>query len=315
MHINNVDYIQIFNFSHQPNQFPALMITYENLHDTLSFYSIDCNKSYYISSGKTIFEFPEIPFRMDYYALCICTSGEINLEIDNKDYQLEINNFLVSAPSTIIRFVNTSKDFKMKLLFFDKTFMLKNIADPFIIEKMNLFSDNSYSIVKTNNKNTFSLLNLMSYLEKKTEQKGKFTEEIIRTIIFNLLLEVAEIIDKGDHQQEKEESKKDLYLKFSKLIRENIQQYRTVQFYADQLFVSSKYLIEIVKKASGKTPHVVIDEALLKEAYIMLGTPDITIAEIAFQLQFNSPSAFGRFFKKHTSFSPSEYRNKENIRS
>ena len=70
-----------------------------------------------------------------------------------------------------------------------------------------------------------------------------------------------------------------------------------------------------IKKASGKTPHEVIDETLLKEAYVMLGNPDITISEIAFDLQFNSASAFGRFFKKHTALSPSEYRNKENIQS
>jgi AraC-like DNA-binding protein len=71
----------------------------------------------------------------------------------------------------------------------------------------------------------------------------------------------------------------------------------------------------VVKKASGKTPHQVIDEILLKEAYIMLGNSAVTISEIAFELQFNSASAFGRFFKKHTSCSPSEYRNKENILS
>jgi AraC-like DNA-binding protein len=73
--------------------------------------------------------------------------------------------------------------------------------------------------------------------------------------------------------------------------------YRTVQFYAEQLCISNKYLIEIIKKSSGKTPHEVIDEALLKEAYVMLGNPELTISEIAFELQFNSASAFGRFFK------------------
>lgn len=288
------------------------MITYENLQDTLSFYSIDCHKSYYISSGKTIFEFPDTPFRMDYYAICICTGGEIDLEIDSNQYHLGINSCLISAPSTIVRFMNTHKDFTMKLLFFDKNFLLKNISDPFIIEKMNLFHNNSYSLLKTNNKNASILIDLMGYMEKKAEQKGKYSEEIIRTTIFNLLLEVAEILNNADDNlQEKEEGKTDLYLRFCKLVRENIHHYRTVQLYADHLFVSSKYLIEIVKKATGKTPHEVIDEALLKEAYVLLGTPEITISEISFQLQFNSSSAFGRFFKKQTSLSPSEYRKKK----
>ena len=253
---------------------------------------------------------------MDYYALCICTAGEIHIEIDRQKYRVSTDSFLVAAPSTIVKFLRTSEDFMMKLLFFDKNFLIKNISNPFIIEKMNLFSKGSYSIVKTTAKNSAQLQNLLEYLKKKSRKQGKFTEEIIRTIIFNLLLETAEIVEKeNDSQPEKEEGKKDLYLKFSKLIRENIREQRTVQFYADQLCVSNKYLIEIIKKASGKTPHEVIDETLLKEAYVMLGDPNKTISEIAFELQFNSASAFGRFFKKHTSLSPSEYRIQENIQS
>lgn len=293
------------------------MVTYENLHDTLSFYSIDCRQSYYISSGKPIFEFPKTPFRMDYYALCVCTAGEIHIEIDRQKYKVDVHSFLIAAPSTIVKFGKTSNDFTMKLLFFDKNFLIKNISNPFIIEKMNLFSKGSYSIIKTTAKNSSQLQNLLDYLDKKSKKQGKFTEEIIRTIIFNLLLEAAEIIEQenSSNPDKKEEGKKDLYLKFSKLIRENITRERMVQFYADQLHVSNKYLIEIIKKASGKTPHEVIDEALLKEAYVMLGNPDMTISEIAFELQFNSASAFGRFFKKHTTLSPSEYRIKENIQS
>ncbi|WP_292010332.1 helix-turn-helix domain-containing protein [Chryseobacterium sp.] len=290
------------------------MRTYESLHDTLSFYHINCQESYYISSGKAIFNFPDLPFRIDYYALCICTSGEINIEIDKQKYQIGIHHFFISAPSTIIKFLSTSEDFKMKLLFFDKNFLIKNISNPFIIEKMNLFNKGSYSIVKADDKNAALITDSMRYMKKKTRLKGKFTEEIIRSSIFNLLLEVAEFMNKEQLiNSKKKESKKDLFLKFRQLVQEKIQQCRNVQYYADQLFVSNKYLIEIVKKSSGKTPHQIIDETLLREAYVLLGNPDITISEIAFELQFNSASAFGRFFKKHTSYSPSEYRINENI--
>ncbi len=291
------------------------MISYENLQDTLSFYHIDCRESYYISSGNPVSGFPETSFRIDYYALCICTGGNADLEIDNRKYHVNATSLLVAAPSTIVRFLKTSSNFKMKLLFFDKNFLIKNISNPFIIEKMNLFSEGSYSLVKTTEKNSLQIQNLLDYLKKKSRKQGKFTEEIVRTIIFNLLLETAEIIDKEHDIPEKEECNKDVYLRFSRLIRENIRQQRSVQFYADQLFISRKYLIEIIKKASGKTPHEVIDETLLKEAYVMLGNPAVNISEIAFQLKFNSASAFGRFFKKYTSISPSEYRIRENIRS
>ncbi|WP_211229762.1 helix-turn-helix domain-containing protein [Olivibacter sitiensis] len=131
----------------------------------------------------------------------------------------------------------------------------------------------------------------------------------------NLLLEVASVMDGQRTETEKEivQDTNNLFYKFTELVQENVTAHQDVQFYADQLFITSKYLISIVKKATGKTPHVIIDEYLLKEAYILLGYPEKTISQIAFDTGFNSPSSFGRFFKKHASISPQEYRKRQSL--
>lgn len=291
------------------------MKPYENLHDTLLFYGVDCQDSYYISTGNPIFKFPDKPFRMDYYAFCICISGQLLIEIDNKQYIVNENSFLISAPTTIVRFGDLSDDFVMKLLFFDKNFLLKHISNPFIIEQLLLFQNISYSIIKTSNESAEVLLKLLEYLKEKTQTKRKFTDDIARTIIFSLLLEIAEVKCEENYHTPLvlKEEKNEIYLHFVRLVQENILQSMSVQYYADKLFVSNKYLIEIVKNNSGKTPHQIIDETLLKEAFMLLGDSALTISEIAFKLQFNSISAFGRFFKKHVSISPSEYRIREKL--
>jgi len=291
------------------------MKPYENLHDTLLFYGVDCQDSYYISTGTPIFKFSDNPFRMDYYAFCICMSGQLLIEIDNNQYIVNENSFLISAPTTIVRFGDLSDDFVMKLLFFDKNFLLKHISNPFIIEQLLLFQNISYSIIKTSNESAEVLLKLLEYLKEKTQTKRKFTDDIARTIIFSLLLEIAEVKCEENYHTPLvlKEEKNEIYLHFVRLVQENILQSMSVQYYADKLFVSNKYLIEIVKNNSGKTPHQIIDETLLKEAFMLLGDSALTISEIAFKLQFNSISAFGRFFKKHVFISPSEYRIREKL--
>ena len=94
---------------------------------------------------------------------------------------------------------------------------------------------------------------------------------------------------------------------------DNITQHKAVRYYAQKLHVSNKYLIEIVKKAAGKTPHEIIDAHLLKEAVVLLGNPAVNITDIAYRLRFNSVSAFGRFFKKHASISPTDYRRLQKL--
>ena len=286
------------------------MKNHENLQDTLSFYNIDCQNSFYISTGESIFKFPEKPFRMDYYAFCICTQGEIDLKINTIKYKISVGSLFCSAPSTIVHFLNATNDFQMQLVFFEKNFLLTNITDPFIIEKMGLFQKDLYSIVNTSKKNTEVLLDIVEKLKEKEINRGVFTQQIIRTLIFYLLLEIGEIIQNTNPNTiAGNDSQINLYLRFNKLIQKNILKQKSVQFYANLLCISNKYLIEVTKKTTGKTPHQVLDESLLKEAFVLLGNPELSVSEIAYKLQFNSISAFGRFFKKQTTISPSEYRS------
>ncbi len=288
--------------------------THESLQDTLSFFGVNCHRPYYISSGNPIFEYPSNAFRIDYYAICICTAGDIDIQVDNQEYHISTNHILVSAPTTIIRFSQVSPDFRMKLLFFDKAFLLKHIVNPFFIEQLGLFKNSTFTIVSYQDKQIDKLLKLIDYLKEVTLRTTHFTADIIRTIIFNLLLEIADELASKDHNTtESGQETNNLFYKFTDLVQRHSNQYKEVQYYADQLFISNKYLIQVVKRASGKTPHEIIDEHVLKEAYVLLGNLEKTISEISYEIGFNSISAFGRFFKKYATLSPSEYRKRQNM--
>ncbi|WP_409415799.1 helix-turn-helix domain-containing protein [Flavobacterium sp. PS2] len=82
----------------------------------------------------------------------------------------------------------------------------------------------------------------------------------------------------------------------------------SVQFFADALCVTPGYLNKIVKQITDKTAKDLICEGLLIEAKILLKNSQITIFNIADELEFNNYSSFSTFFKRHTSLSPSEYR-------
>jgi len=287
------------------------MKSYKNIHDTLSFFKLNCDAPYYISSGKPLNSLPIDPFRIDYYMISICRSGCVDLIIDNQEVTISKNEILMAAPSTIIQFVKISDDFLMKLLFFDKNFLLKNVSDSFIIERFAFFKQNSFNIFNSDEEKNGKILHLLDYLDEKSKKESVFKEEIIRTIIFNILLETGELLyqSKTTITNQFQETK-ELYFKFIKLLKEKITEQRDVKFYAATLCISNKYLIQITKKAADKTPHQIIDEMLVKEAYFMLNNPTYNISEIAFQLNFSSTASFSRFFKQNTGFRPNDFKEK-----
>ena len=99
-----------------------------------------------------------------------------------------------------------------------------------------------------------------------------------------------------------------LQRKFVQLIDNYYIDKRTVQEYADMLSITANYLSQSVKQASGKNALTFIAERLATEARSLIRYTDFDIAEIAYQLNFSDPANFGKFFKKQTGLSPSEFR-------
>ena len=80
--------------------------------------------------------------------------------------------------------------------------------------------------------------------------------------------------------------------------------------YAKMLLVSADHLNRIIKSNSDNTAHGLIDEMLLRETKAYLLHTELSIAEIAYKLEFSDPSHFNKFFKKLTDLTPLQFRNK-----
>lgn len=78
----------------------------------------------------------------------------------------------------------------------------------------------------------------------------------------------------------------------------------TVQYVADELQLSSRYLSDLLRSISGQNTQQFIHEKLIEKAkeYIVKGT--LSVSEIAYKLGFEHPQSFNKLFKKKTNISP-----------
>lgn len=82
---------------------------------------------------------------------------------------------------------------------------------------------------------------------------------------------------------------------------------KKVQDYAEILCVSDKHLNEIVKRQTGKSASTLIYRQLITEAKRLLNS-GLTVKEVGFELKFDDPAHFSKFFKTQTGSSPSDFR-------
>lgn len=81
-----------------------------------------------------------------------------------------------------------------------------------------------------------------------------------------------------------------------------------VQFIADTLNISSKYLSSLLKQLTGQTTQQHIHEKLIEKAKEKLSTTDLSVSEIAYALGFEHSQSFSKLFKVKTKQSPLEFR-------
>ena len=83
---------------------------------------------------------------------------------------------------------------------------------------------------------------------------------------------------------------------------------RTAKDYADRLAVHVNHLNKVLKEATGSTTTEIISNRIMQEAKILLRQTHWSISEVAYTLGYDDLAHFSKYFKKHTSFTPMEFR-------
>jgi AraC-like DNA-binding protein len=95
------------------------------------------------------------------------------------------------------------------------------------------------------------------------------------------------------------------------LIEQHFRTERKASFYAKKLHISTRTLTDILKRKLNTTATRLIHQRLLLEAKHVLSQQEKSIKTIAFDLHFEEPGHFSRFFKKATGFTPEQFRAKQ----
>lgn len=102
---------------------------------------------------------------------------------------------------------------------------------------------------------------------------------------------------------------RELFNRFMMLLEKDYKISRDVNYYAEKLNISSKYLTNIVSQVTGHTPKTIIDQYVILQLKMHLKRTTQSIKEMAWEFHFADVSFFCRYFKKHTGLTPQQIRS------
>jgi AraC-like DNA-binding protein len=265
---------------------------------------------FFITDEKQLLSLSEFPYRSDGYIIGICTRGTAQVEVNLQVYQARADAMLLATPFHVLRIYDSSDDFLCRFIVFSKAFLTENNVNSHFLESFSYFKSASIPVIYPEQEDVKVLQNIYSLIKETLErEEHPYRVEMSRNTLNMLLYEVAFIYEK-QHLiiKGKQTRKQELNMLFQELVFHHYKEHRNVQYYADALFVSPKHLTETIKEVTGRTAGEWIDDAVILEAKVLLRNHDISIARVAENIHFPDQSSFGKYFKKHTGMSPSDYR-------
>jgi AraC family transcriptional regulator, transcriptional activator of pobA len=240
----------------------------------------------------------------------LCTSGTANFRLENKFYSIQKNDIIIALPSAALNDLKYSKKFKASCLsiFFD--LLSKNNPDIGWGIKAYMFSKENPVVHLSETDVEKCLTNFKLLNDKYNDDQHRFQKEIVNFQLQMFVMDMWNIFSKKIEERKIDNQKGSLFERFLQLVQEHCMEKREVEFYADQLFITPKYLTEVCKKSSAKTASEWIQNYTTQRLILLLENRKLDFAEIADKLNFSSASFFSRYVRKVLGVSPSEYRQR-----
>jgi len=131
--------------------------------------------------------------------------------------------------------------------------------------------------------------------------------DMIKLLLMQLFL-ITEHSCKRSSKKAIPQQKQTLLRNFRRLIDQHYLSIKLPKQYADLLYVTPNHLNALCQDLLGKTAGELIRDRILLEAKRLLTNADMTVSEIAYNLNFQDNSYFNRFFKKYVGLTPDDFR-------
>lgn len=247
------------------------------------------------------------PHRAEFYHIFWIQKGKAEYYIDFQLVKIKADSFLFINKDKVQAKDNKSRH-DGKLLLFTDNFFAKSEEDTKYLHNTILFND-LLDVPVIDVSATPALPVIFTEIERElSESKDAFQYDILQNLLHNLLL----IAERERRRQGFKEIIKgadlDYIILFRDLLNSKFKTLKSVSGYAALMNVSEKRLTNATVKTLDTTPKAMIDERILLEAKRLLVHTNLSIKELGYELGFEEPTNFIKYFRKHTDKTPIEFK-------
>ena len=250
-----------------------------------------------------------VPRRNHDIIIGLCLAGESNYTLNTEEHIVRPDDALIIPNGQVIDACVRKPGTSGVGIMMSPDFFQEVVGDMREISSLILFSRN-HPVFRLSARERVSIMNYFRLIKEKVDDDALlFRKDVVRHLVAAMICEIGNAIDRIQHSSEPAVTRADaIFTDFIRLVEQNYKQERRVSWYGEQLCITPKYLSEMVKQVSRRTPNEWIDTYVTTELRVQLRSTTKSIKEIARDMNFPNQSFLGKYFKEHVGMSPMTYR-------
>jgi AraC family transcriptional activator of pobA len=243
------------------------------------------------------------PRKLTSYFIVLIDSGSITYKLDLQDITLTDGQLLFAMPNQVFTPPPKTASLKyFKVLFDENTLALLPQQFPFLVNPLNSQTIIFDNVTRARVTKVFEILNQILHIDEHPADT-----EIILAYLNSLLTDLNSAYFKNTEPVNILNNNLSKFIEFKLMVETHLTEQPSVNAIAEKLALTTNSLYRIVKEYSGVSPKDFFTNRLMIEAQRKLQYAPLSVKELAYELGFNDPDYFSRFFKKCTGKSVSEF--------
>lgn len=246
-----------------------------------------------------------------------CQRGSVEVSLEGCHYHIKPGDVYIYMASTLVHLLHKSEDAEGIMVEVDFYYILPIVNKVINVESQLFMRKNPCVSLSGEQCAHFEYLlnNLWDRInaedcQKENVQYQHLKLELIKSMGQTICYEILNMYFTNQPLQPLQQGKKDVvFQNFMLSLFRFCRKERDVSFYARMQHITPRYFSAIIKEKTGDSALQWIVRMVITEAKQLLEESDLSIKEIADQLNFPTQSFFGKYFKQYVGVSPKEYRN------
>jgi transcriptional regulator len=246
-----------------------------------------------------------------------CQRGSVEVSLEGCHYHIKPGDVYIYMASTLVHLLHKSEDAEGIMVEVDFYYILPIVNKVINVESQLFMRKNPCVSLSGEQCAHFEYLlnNLWDRInaedcQKENAQYQHLKLELIKSMGQTICYEILNMYFTNQPLQPLQQGKKDVvFQNFMLSLFRFYRKERDVSFYARMQHITPRYFSAIIKEKTGDSALQWIVRMVITEAKQLLEESDLSIKEIADQLNFPTQSFFGKYFKQYVGVSPKEYRN------